>query len=160
MPISLNGLASLLGQRSLHATRPRHFFRPGGSMPEAVTLHLVLPAELGDPEQLRDTLRRQVAAKEAAIAAQRRRTGAGVLGRRKILQQSWRDSPVSREPRRQLRPILATRSRWARVEALLRNREFLDAYREARGRWIAGNATAFPAGTYWLRRFAGVPLAS
>ena len=36
----VNGLSALLGQRPLHATRPRHFFRPGGSMPEAVTLHL------------------------------------------------------------------------------------------------------------------------
>jgi hypothetical protein len=45
----VNGLAALLGQRPLHATRPRHFFRPGGSMPEAVTLTLALPPELGDP---------------------------------------------------------------------------------------------------------------
>ena len=40
-------------------------------MPEAVTLHLVLPPELGDPEQLRDELHRQVGAEEAAVAAGR-----------------------------------------------------------------------------------------
>jgi hypothetical protein len=51
------------------------------------------------------------------------------------------------------------RSQWARLEALLRNREFLAAYRAARDRWIAGAAIAFPIGTYWLRRFAHVPLA-
>ena len=77
-----------------------------------------------------------------------------------IQRRSWRDSPASREPRRQLRPRVAARSQWSRVEALLRNREFLAAYREARGHWIAGEATAFPIGTYWLRRFAHVPLAS
>jgi putative transposase len=129
-------------------------------MPEAVTLNLVLPPELGDPQQLRDELRQQVAAAEAAVAAERRRTGAGVLGRRAIQRQSWRDSPVSREPRRNLRPRIAARSPWVRIEAILRNREFLAVYREARVRWIAGNAIPFPLGTYWLRRFAHVPLAS
>ena len=39
----VNGLAALLGGRTLHATRPRHFFCPGGSMPPAVTLTLALP---------------------------------------------------------------------------------------------------------------------
>ena len=156
----VNGLAALLGRRPLHATRPRHFFRPEGTMPAAVTLPLGLPPELGDPEQFLDELRQQVAAAEAAVAVERRRTGAGVLGRRTIQRQSWRDSPVSREPRRQLRPRVAARSQWSRIEALLRNREFLAAYREARDRWIAGEAIAFPIGTYWLRRFAHVPLAS
>jgi putative transposase len=156
----VNGLSALLGQRPLHATRPRHFFRAQGSMPAAVTLQLVLPPELGDPKQLRDELHRQVAAAEAAVAAERRRTGAGILGRRTILRQSWRDSPASHEPRRQLRPKIAARNQWARMEAVLRNREFLAAYREARGRWIAGEPIPFPVGTYWLRRFAQVPLAS
>jgi hypothetical protein len=79
--------------------------------------------------------------------------------RRTIQRQSWRDCPARREPRRQLRPRVAACSQWARIEALLRNREFLAAYRAARDRWIAGAAIAFPIGTYWLRRFAHVPLA-
>lgn len=156
----VNGLAALLGRRPLHATRPRHFFRPGGSMPEAVTLPLALPPELGDPQPILDELRRQVASEEAAVAAERMRTGAGVLGRRTIQRQSWRDAPTSREPRRNLRPGIAARSPWARIEAILRNREFLAAYREARAHWIAGEVIPFPLGTYWLRRFAHVPLAS
>ena len=155
----VNGLAALLGQRALHATRPRHFFRPDGTMPAAVTLHLVLPAELGAPAPFRAELHRQVAAAEAAVAAERRRTGSGVLGRRAILRQSWRACPTRREPRRQLRPKVAAGSPWSRVEALLRNRQFIAAYREARDRWIGGALTAFPIGTYWLRRFAHVPLA-
>lgn len=52
MPISLNGLAALLGGHTLHATRPRHFFRPQGPMPATVTLNLVLPSERGDTSQL------------------------------------------------------------------------------------------------------------
>ena len=156
----VNGLVALLAQRSLHAARPRHFFRPDGAMPEAVTLHLVLPPELGDPDQFRAELRRQVDAAEAAAAVERRRTGAGVLGRRAILRQSWGDCPTSCEPRRQLRPRIAACSQWSRIEALLRNRQFLVAYREARDRWIVGELIPFPLGTYWLRRFAQVPLAA
>jgi len=93
---AVNGLGALLGQRLRRATRPRHFFRLDGKMPAAVTLQLVLPPELGDPEQLRAELRQQVAAAEVAAAAVRRHTGAGVLRRRAILRQSWRDSPASR----------------------------------------------------------------
>ena len=156
----VNGLAALLGGNTLHATRPRHFFRHRGPMPTAVTLRLALPSELGDPRQLLDELRAQVAATEAAMAAERMRTGAGVVGRRAILRQSWRDCPASRARRRNLRPRIAARSQWARIESIRRNREFLAEYRDARMRWIAGEAKPFPVGTYWLRRFAHVPLAS
>jgi len=41
-----------------------------------------------------------------------------------VLAQSWHDCAVSLEPRRNLRPRVATRSKWARIEALLRNRAF------------------------------------
>ncbi len=156
----VNGLAALLGGRTLHATRPRHFFRPSGPMPAAVTLNLELPRELGDPQQLLAELRERVAATEAAAAAARMRTGARVLGRRAILRQSWRDSPASRAPRRNLRPRFAARDPQARLEALQHYREFLAAYREARTHWIDGDAIPFPIGTYWLRRFAAIPLAS
>ena len=94
----VNGLAALLGQRPLHAMRPRHFFRSQGRMPEAVTLRLELPPELGDLESLLAELRQQVAAAEATVAAERKRTGAGVMGRRAVLRQSWRDSPGSSGP--------------------------------------------------------------
>jgi hypothetical protein len=75
-----------------------------------------------------------------------------------ILRQSWRASPESHEPRRNLRPRLAARNQWARIEAIHRNREFLAAYRAARLCWLAGDPIPFPVGTYWLRRFAHVPL--
>jgi putative transposase len=156
----VNGLTALLSGRTLHATRPRHFFRPAGPMPAAVALNLALPRELGDPSQLLAELRQRVSAAEAAAASERMRTGARVLGRRMILRQSWRDCPASPAPRRNLRPSIAARCQWARIEAVRRNREFLAAYRDARACWIAGNTIPFPAGTYWLRRFAQVPLAS
>src|ERR1044071_4715111 len=46
-PGILNGLGALLAGRSLRATRPLHFFRPDGSMPDTLELPLTLPVELG-----------------------------------------------------------------------------------------------------------------
>jgi putative transposase len=155
-----HGLAALLADRPMTARRPGHFFRADGPMPESATLRLTLPRELGDADEVRAELRARVAAREHALAEQRQRARRPVLGRRAVLQQSWRDTPTTHEPRRNLRPRVAARNVWARVEALLRIRAFLEAYREARARWLTGVATEFPPGTYWLRRFANVPIAA
>jgi hypothetical protein len=91
---------------------------------------------------------------EETAATERRRTGAPVLGRRNVLAQRWSDRPDDREPRRNLSPRVAARSTWSRIEALLRNRAFRDAYIAARASFAAGiRDVVFPAGTYWLRRF-------
>ena len=102
-------------------------------------------------------LRDRVRVIELERAAERGRTGRRVLGCRAVLAQSWRDSPVSREPRRNLRPRVASRSKWARIEALLRNRAFAIEYASARERWRDGIPAMFPPGTYWLQRLASVP---
>jgi hypothetical protein len=62
------------------------------------------------------------------------------------------------EPRRNLRLQIASRSKWARIEALLRNRAFVVEYTIARDRWRDGIPAVFPPGTYWLQRFASVPV--
>ena len=156
----VNGLSALLNQRPLIARRPAQFFRASGKMPAEVALELVIPPELGVPDEVRRVLRERVAAEEARLAAERQREGRRILGRRAILRQSWRASPTTNEPRRGLRPRIAARSQWSRIEALGRNRAFVAAYRTARTGWLQGLATVFPAGTYWLRRFANVPIAA
>jgi REP element-mobilizing transposase RayT len=155
----VNGLAALLNQRVISVQRPRHFFRANGPMPAQVSLALTIPPELGDSAELRRHLRERVAAAERTLAAARAETGARLLGRRAVVAQSWRGQPGGRESRRGLRPRVAARSVWARVEALLRNRDFLTAYHHARLAWRAGLAAVFPIGTYWLRRFANVAVA-
>jgi hypothetical protein len=125
-------------------------------MPELVEMQLKLPPELGPEAEVLAELRDRVRAVEAEHAAERQRTGRRVCGRRALLAQSWRSQPASREPRRTLRPRVAARSKWARIEALLRNRVFVAAYTCAREAWRAGAAVMFPPGTYWLRRFAPV----
>ena len=85
-------------------------------------------------------------------------SGARVLGRRAVLAQSWKDCATSFEPRRERRPRFAG-ARDVRVPALASYRSFLSAYMEARDRWKRGLEALFPAGTYWLTRFAHVQVA-
>jgi len=156
----VNGLGALLAGRPLRADRPRHFYRQDGTMPEAVELRLTVPAELGPEADVLAELRQRVAATEAALAAERQRTGKRVYGRRAVLQQLWWERPASFEPRRNLRPRVAARNRWARIEALRRNQDFVEDYAVAREAWRAGSRVTFPPGTYWLHRHARVLIAA
>jgi putative transposase len=152
-----NAYAAFMNGRGIKATRPRHFFRDPGPMPKEVTLNFVIPEQLGSAAEVIREVREGVAAMEERVKLERQTTGAGVIGRRRILQQSWKDSPTSVEPRRGRRPRFAGTVE-VRVVALAKYREFLDAYRRARARWLLGVSTLFPPGTYWLGRFAFVPI--
>ncbi len=152
----VNGLSALLNGRAIRARRPLHFFRADGRMPDELEMSLTIPSALGPAAEVLSELRDRVRRLELERAAERRRTGGQVLGRRAVLAQSWRAQPGGRELRRGLRPRVATPNKWARVEALLRNRSFVLEYTKARAHWRDGIATVFPPGTYWLRRFASV----
>lgn len=149
---------ALLSGRPLKATRPRHFFRDDGPMPEAVELQLALPAEFPEKEAFLAELERRIAEVEEEWARRRVQSGRRVVGRRCILRQSWRDTPTSRELRRNLRPRVAARDQLDRIVTLRRNQEWHAEYRRARQLWLAGFDVEFPFGTYWLRRFASVPV--
>jgi len=152
-----NAYAAFVSGRKIKATRPRHFFRDPGPMPKEVTLEFVIPEELGPAEEVIREVHEGVAAVEESVKLERQATGAGVFGRRQVLRQSWKDCPTSVEPRRNRRPRFAGRME-QRLTALAEYRVFLEAYRRARVRWLSGLTTVFPAGTYWLSRFAYVPL--
>ena len=127
-------------------------------MPEALEMSLTIPSELGPAAEVFADLHERVCAVEHERAIDRQCSGRRVLGRRGVLAQSWRDQPATVEPRRNLRPPVATRSKWARIEALVRNRRFAVDYAAARESWRDGMAVVFPPGTYWLQRFASVPV--
>jgi putative transposase len=155
-----SGYRALLSGEPLRATRPGHFFAEDGTMPEAVELCLTVPPELGDRDEILAEVQARVAAFEEECARERARTGKRVLGPYAVRRQSWRDSPTSRQPRRGLRPTIAARNLWARLEAIQRKRDFIAAYRRARQALIAGAPIPFPPGTYWFRRFLGVEVAA
>ncbi|PRP90712.1 hypothetical protein ENSA7_82420 [Enhygromyxa salina] len=67
---------------------------------------------------------------------------------------------VSYEKRFTVTPKVAASCKWRRLAQLQRDREWEREYACARELWLAGDsAVVFPAGTYWLRRFAGVTVA-
>jgi putative transposase len=153
-----NGYRHLLSGKPLHARRPRHFFREDGVMPDEVTLSFVIPPELGSADEVIAEVRAGVREVERATLEYRARTGAKIVGRRAVLAQSWRASPKTIAPRRNLRPRFAG-PKAMRIEALVAFREFLAIYRVALHEWRARLDPVFPPGTYWLARFAPVSVA-
>jgi hypothetical protein len=155
----VNGYRELRAGKPLRAKRPRFFFRPDGSMPAELTLELVIPPELGERDAVIAKLEAGVEAVERATREHRLQRGLKLIGRRQLLDQSWKDSPTSVEPRRRLRPRFAGGPS-VRIPALIAFTEFLAAYRDARKAWLAGRRAAFPRGTYWLARFSPAPIIS
>jgi REP element-mobilizing transposase RayT len=153
-----SSLRANLDGGTLSAYRPQHFFRKDGSLPEVLTLTCVRPPgfETMEPDRWRALLAERIRAVETKATADRRKDRIQTLGSAHVLGQRPTDRPRSHEPRRQLSPRVASFNKWARVEALQRNKAFIAAYRAARDLWQSGLDAIFPVGTYWLRRFAGV----
>jgi REP element-mobilizing transposase RayT len=150
-----NGYRHLLQRQPLRARRPRHFFRDGGTMPDEVTLHLTVPAELGEASEVIEELRRRVEIVELTTREERMRAGRFIVGRHRVSTVSPRSSPTTSEPRRNLRPRFAG-PKPERIAALLAYKEFLATYDDARRTWVRGSHVRFPRGTYWLARFAPI----
>ena len=141
------------------ASRPKHFFRDDGNLPEVVTLRLARPHgfEALGKDEWATLLSERVRSWEAEHRHRRVTQCAGVLGRERILRQKPSDCPGGRAPRFQMSPRVAAKNKWARIEALLRNRGFVERYRDAFRAHVAGLANVlFPFGTYWMRKFGKV----
>jgi REP element-mobilizing transposase RayT len=141
------------------ATRPKHFFRDDGGMPEVVSLQIARPRgfeHLAQSEWAR-LVTESVRDKEADQRQRRAAKGITVLGCARILEQHPFHCPEGRATRFQMSPRVAAQNRWARIEALLRNRVFIERYRDAFLGHMAGLANVlFPFGTFWMRKFAKV----
>jgi len=154
------GFRALQSGEPLRATRPTFFFAADGDMPEEVTLQLTIPPELGNREEILAEVAMRVAAVERDEARKRAESGRTVLGRYAVLRKSWRDTPMSHHPRRELNPRIAARNRLALFERIESLRDFVRQHALARAALLAGEDAVFPYGTYWLRRFMGVAVAS
>ncbi len=149
-----NSLAAQLADRTLLAERPTWFFDPEGRMPETVELRLHRPrafAELSHA-QWSAKLRAAVQEVEATAAAQRAAKGTAIVGRRAVLRTSPFDKPATHAPRRNLRPLFASRNATHRRDAIARRKVFIARYRTALAKLRDGiRDVVFPAGTYQLR---------
>jgi len=142
--------------------RPEKFFDKNGALPEEVVVEVSRPdifPELSD-EELFVLLMRKVKERERELLAAAREEGRRFLGMRRVLRRKHTDRPQSREPRFNLNPRVASRSKWQRIAALQRNKEWLAVYREAWEKFCAGvRDVLFPEGTYLMRVRYGVACA-
>jgi REP element-mobilizing transposase RayT len=154
-----DALTAILRGEALVARRPPRFFRPEGPLPESASLSFKRPPGFEHMSQadFSALLRRHVVNAQERARADRLAKGVRVLGRKAVLRQHWNDRPRSQEPRRRISPRVACRSKWARIEALQRNKAWQSAYAQARACWLAGDGeVVFPAGVWYLSRHAGV----
>ena len=150
-------LPSHMTAPALEIRRAPGFFRDPGPVPASARLELSIPPGLTHRSDLVPQLDRMVRDRERELQLRAQAQGVKFLGRRKVLRQSPWGRPRDAEPRRGLRPRVACRDKWKRIEALQRLKEFLADYREARRRYLDGETQVrFPAGTYWLRVRLGV----
>jgi hypothetical protein len=128
-------------------------------LPEVVEFKLERPPvwmELSDAE-LRAEIRRRLDAREMEWIEQRRRDGREVLGRKRVLAQRWDGFPRAEEELFGVQPRAAGRL-WQRIAALQRIRGFVEAYRQARERFLGGERdVVWPLGTWLMRVRFGLP---
>ena len=163
------------GTRGRRTSAGRERFRGRTKMPERVEFELVRPPihpDLSDDE-LRALIRHRVETGELALIRERAETGRSVLGMKRVLRQSWSDTPSTSRILFETAPRVSGQSKWARIEALGRRLDFEAEYAAARDKMIvlldaAGRATrsfaarlrelagigdvVFPYGTYLMRR--------
>jgi putative transposase len=155
----VNALAAIQENRPLTAIRPKTFFSPDGNQPEHISLDFHKPEALDhlSHDEFVKQLQESITAVEVKAAAEREQTHKSIVGGNAVRCQHWNESPNSQESRRNLDPRVACKNTWRRIEALARNKAWIAAYRAARKAFLGGLDACFPVGTFWLRRFAGVP---
>ena len=139
--------------------RPPVFFRKDGDMPEEIRLLIKPPPQFDSmgADEYEETVSRMLERKELKVQAKMEREGRSFLGAQAVISQHHLAQPNSREKRRELNPRIAGKSKWYRIEAIHRQKDFIFKYRKAFSRWREGTRdVVFPFGTYGLRVFAGV----
>jgi len=141
--------------------RPDVYFRD--CMPATVELRLTRPSGLYpefDNRAARRRLRQHAEWKAYEIAESIRANGGGFMGMKRVLRQPCESAPQTRAQRFGIKPNVAGKNKWARIEALQMLKSFLTRYVEARLAWSAGmREVEFPPGTYLMARRFGVTVA-
>jgi REP element-mobilizing transposase RayT len=148
---------SLIGAGPRLVKRPDHYFRKDGPTPPTARLEVTCPAAFDSLEALRERLTVELARREDQAARDLAAKGSRFMGARKVLAQGPFARPAPGEPRRGLKPRVASRNKWKRLEAIGRLKSFLIEYRRAWRAFMSGaRGAVFPEGTYWMRVTWGV----
>ena len=140
-------------RRSITVKRPDKFFRSDerapSRLPDSVTLTLISPPEW-EADEFRKAIAEQIAKTEEDIQSARVRDKKRVMGRVAVNKQRWHQSPKTYAKRGELSPRVAGQDKWRRIEAIMRNKAFLQAYRAAYDLYRRGEKAVFPVGTWKL----------
>jgi REP element-mobilizing transposase RayT len=148
-----------IGTGTLVAHRPKHFFDPNGYMPEVMELELTPPPGFTAAE-FQAQLAKALADLEEQHARELASAGRRFLGAARVLAQNPLSRPPAGEPRFGLKPRIAARDKWRRMQGIRTLKSFLHDYRRAWRERSAGISNVlFPAGTYLLRVLHGVQCA-
>lgn len=149
-----------IGERRLRIERPAVFFAEGGSMPEVEELGFVMAEALTHiygVKRARDRIADAVARHEAKGHAEAAAKGWSFKGADRVLKSSPYSRTKTLEDLRQLNPRYAGDSESIKA-AVGRDVVFRERYAAARERWLGGDRDViWPAGTYAMRRWHGVP---
>jgi putative transposase len=142
-------------ERPRRVDQPGDFFRE--NLPKFAKLVLTRPeCPTIDDESFDERLRQKVRRVEDEAAA-----SGPAMGMKKVLSQDWNHHPKSNEPRCELSPRVACLNKWARIAALQRSRDWLEAYAVARAAFVSGERDVeFPVGTWWMCVRLGCPCAA
>ncbi|MEM7234382.1 MAG: hypothetical protein AAF517_19545, partial [Planctomycetota bacterium] len=143
------------GGKRLQVERPKFYFRTTQKIVELKIERPQVYTERSDRE-FGALLAERVRAKEDEIRATFRATGRTFLGADAVKRQRPTGAPKSEEPKGGLTQRFTGNDRWAVLEKVRRDREWLKAYVAARDAWLTDKCVEFPAGTYWLKIHAGV----
>ena len=144
--------------RPMTIKRPEGFF--SDKMPKTVEIVLQRPPglypELNDREARRK-LKEEATAAQSELIARHKAEGRTFMGMKRVLRQPRHHTPNTQLERRGIRPHVAGKSKWARIEALSSLTEFWRAHAEARRAFEAGDTKVdFPYGTYLMQWRFGV----
>ena len=149
-----------IGAGALVARRPNVFFDPKSYLPETTALELTAPPGFASADEFRTLLAQALSALEEKHRGEMGSAGHRFLGVARVLAQSPFARPRGGEPRFDLKPRIAARDKWRRIEGLQRLKTFLRDYRDAWEKRRSGTANVlFPAGTYLLQILHGVQCA-
>jgi putative transposase len=143
-----------IGGEAIEFRRPPQFFRAAGvrALPERAPLILSVPPGFASRSHFTLALEQALGKLESVAASKMAGEGRPTLpdsGATVLVNVPGR---LHLEGLGGLRPRIACRDRWKRIEALRRLKSFLLAYRVALRRWrLKDQGVIFPAGTYLMR---------
>ena len=146
-----------IGGDALIVRKPSFFFDPNGYIPATLELQLVVPRGFASADEFRALLSCQLQELEFRAQQKVESKGRRFAGVARVLAQDPFSCPATAVPRFGLKPRIAARDKWKRIEGVFRVKSFEQAYWKSRDERRAGLlGVVFPAGTYLLRIMHGV----